>query len=77
MEFDTKSAVSAGLAGLGAMALVASGYMTLTTPGEQQCQIDLADQRARLELTVKENEKLHDATDACKIALQSCAGGTP
>lgn len=71
-EMDVPKYISAGLASAGALALVASGYLTLTTPEGQQCQINLADQRARLELMTERVKILTDATDACKTALQSC-----
>lgn len=72
---DPKSAVSAGLAAVGALALIASGYLTVTTPGEQQCQIELADQKARLELLTERVRILEEAKDACKVALISCSEG--
>lgn len=57
--------VGAGLAALGVVAMTLAGYVTITTPQAQQCAIDLADARARLEL-------LTEAKDACKEALQVC-----
>lgn len=57
--------MSAGVAALGAMALAASGYLTITTPDAQQCMVDLADAKARLEL-------LTEAKDTCKDALGVC-----
>lgn len=71
-EMDFSKYVSAGLAAVGAIALVASGYLTLTTPEEQQCQIDLADQKARLELMTERVKILTEAKDACKTALETC-----
>jgi hypothetical protein len=62
--FDPR-AMGAGLATLGVIALAAAGYVTITTPQAQQCAIDLADARARLEL-------LTEAKDACKEALMVC-----
>lgn len=53
---------TAGLAGLALMVLIGMGYLTVTTPEAQQCQVDLADAKARLEL-------LTEAKEACKAAL--------
>jgi hypothetical protein len=57
--------VGAGLAALGVLAMAMAGYVTITTPEAQQCQIELADAKARLEL-------LTEAKDACKDALNMC-----
>jgi hypothetical protein len=53
-----------GVLAIGIIAMSLAGYVTVTTPEEQQCQIDLADASARLEL-------LSEAKDACKAALES------
>jgi hypothetical protein len=66
MQIETKH-ISAGLATIGILALAATGYVSITTPEAQQCMVDLADARARLEL-------LTEAKDACKDALHSCVG---
>lgn len=62
MAMDNK--VMAGIGALGVIALALAGVVTVTTPEERQCQIDLADKSARLEL-------LEEAKDACKSALDS------
>lgn len=64
MTIDSKH-ISAGLAAIGLAALAATGYVNITTPEAQQCAVDLADAKARLEL-------LTEATDACKDALEVC-----
>jgi predicted aconitase len=66
-KMDASKYVSAGLAAIGAIALAASGYLTVTTPEAQECAVQLADHKARLEL-------LTEAKDACKVALSSCVG---
>jgi|APSaa5957512576_1039674.scaffolds.fasta_scaffold205964_2 hypothetical protein len=67
--FDSKY-LSAGLAGVGVLALAAAGFVTITTPAEQECRdeltevrVELADKSARLEL-------LEEAKEACKDALK-------
>ena len=62
MAMDNK--VMAGIGALGVLALALAGVVTVTTPEEKQCQIDLADASARLEL-------LTEAKEACKAALDS------
>ena len=57
--------IGTGLATLGLLALAAAGYVTITTPQAQQCTIDLATAKVRIEY-------LTDAKDACKTALQVC-----
>lgn len=64
MTLDPKH-ISAGLAAIGLLALAATGYVNITTPEAQQCAVDLADARARLELH-------GEAMGACKTALKSC-----
>jgi hypothetical protein len=66
MNIDNKT-ISAGLAAIGLLALAATGYVNITTPEAQQCMVDLADAKARLELHTQ-------AMDACKTALKTCAG---
>jgi hypothetical protein len=62
--------ISAGLAAIGAIALAAAGTLTITTPEAQECAVELADAKARLEL-------LTEAKETCKAALTTCVGGTP
>jgi len=57
-------AIGAGLGLLGIIAMALAGYVTITTPAEQQCQIQLADAKARLDLYTQ-------ATTACKDALDA------
>jgi hypothetical protein len=64
-DLDPKH-IGVGLAALGVVALALVGYVKITTPEAQQCQIELADAKARLEL-------LTEAKDACKDALHVCA----
>jgi hypothetical protein len=84
MQMDQKTAVGSGLAVLGLVGAALAGLITWTTPGEEQCQaeltsvqIDLADQKARLELVTERVKLLTETKDACKTALKSCAGETP
>lgn len=56
----------AGIAGIGIMFAAAAGYVNITTPEAQQCAVDLADAKARLELH-------EEIMDACKAALEECA----
>ena len=62
MAVQIDSKVLAGLGALGVVAAALAGYVTITTPSEQECQI--ADASARLEL-------LTEAKDACWVALES------
>ncbi len=57
--------IGGGLAAIGIAAGVLGGYFSITTPEAQQCAVDLADARARLELLV-------EAKDTCKAALSTC-----
>jgi len=56
--------IGAGLTAIGIIALAFAGYVKITTPEAQQCQIELAGAKARLEL-------LTEAKDACKDALNA------
>lgn len=76
LTLDSKY-LGAGLAAIGVVALAAAGFVTITTPGEEECnanlteaRVDLADKSARLEL-------LTEAKDACKTALESLTESTP
>ena len=62
--------VSAGLAAIGIVALALAGYVKITTPEQVQCQVDLADRSARLELT-------SEAMESCGKALDLCYGTKP
>lgn len=63
-SFDPRH-IGSGLAALGLLALAAAGYVTITTPQAQQCAVDLAAAKVRIEY-------LTDAKDACKEALRVC-----
>lgn len=69
LKLDPKY-IGGGLAAVGMLAAASAGYLTITTPDAQQCQVDLADARARLEL-------LTEAKDTCKAALGACTETTP
>jgi hypothetical protein len=60
----SNKAQASGLGVLGVLGMALTGYITITTPEEQACQIELADKSARLEL-------LEEAKEACKSALDS------
>jgi len=62
---ENKAAI-AGLGVLGILGLAAFGYVNITTPEAQQCAVDLADAKARLELHA-------EIMAACKTALEECA----
>jgi len=57
---------SAGLGAIGMIALALAGYLKITTPEAVQCQVELADKTARLEMT-------DEAIAACRVALESCS----
>lgn len=59
-----KKSFYAGIGVLGVLGAALAGWVTITTPEAQACQIELADAKARLEL-------LTEAKDACKDALDS------
>ena len=69
-QSETTRYISAGLAAIGVIALAAVGYLKITTPEALQCQVDLADRTARLELTTK-------AMLACEQVLDTCTGEAP
>lgn len=66
MALDTKQ-IGAGLAAIGVLAMASFGYLSIQTPEARECEIELADKKARLEL-------LTETKDACKVALTSCVG---
>jgi len=79
--FDSKY-LSAGLAALGVVALAAAGFVTITTPGEEECKQELVDVRFELRTELTEVkiqradaaarlELLTEAKDACKTALEA------
>lgn len=86
MQVDQKTAVGSGLALLGLIGAAFAGVITWTTPDEQECrnrltevQVELADCRARLELTKQQlrlvqqqNAALREAVDSSKKALHEC-----
>lgn len=69
--------VSAGLAAIGVVALAAAGFVTITTPGEQECQQDLSDSRVDLADAKARLELLAEAKDACKDALEALTSENP
>ena len=69
MKLDAKY-IGGGLAAIGMLAAASAGYLTITTPEAQECAIELADAKARLELG-------NEIKAACKTALESCIGDTP
>lgn len=70
MKLDQKSvAWVIGLVGI--LAGAAGGYLKITTPEAAECQVQLADRTARLEL-------VSHAADSCEKALDLCASpGSP
>jgi hypothetical protein len=69
MSKPTPQQIGAILAAIGIFLSSLSGIIVWTTPQEQQCGLDLADARARLELYA-------EVKNACKTALDSCATPT-
>ena len=69
MNLDPKY-LGAGLAAVGMLALAAAGYVQFITPTELECREKLSASEVRVEL-------LTEAKDACKVALDTCAGSTP
>jgi hypothetical protein len=65
MAIESKH-ISTGLAAFGVLALAATGYVNITTPEAQQCEVDLADKKARLEIGV-------ETLSVCKEALEQCS----
>lgn len=55
----------AGIGAIGIVALALAGYLKITTPEQVQCQVDLADKTARLDLTTKAMESCDEALDIC------------
>jgi len=64
-EINSTKAISSVFAVIAILTAASAGYVTITTPDAQQCMIELADAKARLEL-------LTEAKDACKDALAEC-----
>jgi hypothetical protein len=69
--------ISAGLAAVGVMALAAAGFVTITTPGEQECQTDLTDEKVKYADCSARIELLTEAKDACKDALEALIAESP
>lgn len=65
INLENKPAI-AGVGVLGVIGMAALGYVSITTPEAQQCAVDLADAKARLELH-------EEIMQACKTALDECA----
>lgn len=65
MKIDQK-AIAGVLAAIALLVGSASGYLYVSTPAAQQCEIDLREAQVRLEL-------LMEAKDACKAALETCS----
>jgi len=63
--------LSAGLAAIGVVALAAAGFVTITTPGEQECASELTETRVQLAGASARLELLTEAKDACKTALET------
>jgi hypothetical protein len=73
-ELKDPKTMGAGVAVLGIMGMAAMGYVNIVTPEAQQCAVDLADAKARLELIAEAKNSLEAATATCKDALKSCSG---
>ena len=72
--------LGAGLAGIGVIALAAAGFVTITTPAEQECQSELTEVKVQLAGVEARLELLEEAKDACKDALEFIThpeGGSP
>lgn len=68
LELDTKTI--GGSIAAGALLLIgtASGYLYVSTPAAQKCEVELRECEVR-------NEYLNKAKDACKGALATCTTG--
>lgn len=60
--------VAYGLAAIGLLASSMGGYVYITTPEAQRCEVELSAAKVRIEM-------LTEVKDQCKEALQTCAGG--
>jgi hypothetical protein len=69
-SFDSKY-VSAGIAALGVLALAAAGFVSITTPGEEECREELTEFKVSAASCTTRVELLTEAKDACKDALKS------
>lgn len=69
IKLDNKY-LSAGLAGVGIIALALAGFVTITTPAEQECQSELTEVKVKLAGAEARLELLEEAKDACKSALE-------
>lgn len=63
--------VSAGLAALGVIALAISGFVSFTTPGEEECKDELTEVKVEAASCETRVELLTEAKDACKDALKT------
>lgn len=70
MTLDSKY-ISAGLAAIGVVALAAAGFVNITTPGEEQCQQELTEEKVKAASLDTRVELLTEAKDACKGALET------
>lgn len=77
MPSITKEQIAYGVGVLGILGMTASGYLTITTPEAQECQVSLADKSARLELTTTRLDETLNAMDKCATALDALTGGSP
>lgn len=71
VSLDPKT-IAALLGALGILALAAAGAVVITTPGEQECAIELSDKKAELADARARLELLTEVKDACKDALRVC-----
>jgi len=69
MTKPTPQQIGAILAAIGIFLSSVSGVLYVSTPEAQQCEVSLADAKARLELYT-------EVKNACKTALESCAKPT-
>lgn len=63
--------ISAGLAGIGVLALAVAGMVRITTPGEEECREELTEVKVDLASCETRVELLTEAKDACKDALET------
>jgi hypothetical protein len=63
--------ISAGLAALGVLALAVSGFISFTTPGEEECREELTEVKVKAASCTTRVELLSEAKDACKDALRT------
>jgi hypothetical protein len=63
--------VGPAMTAFGVLAMAAAGFVTISTPGEQECQQELTEVKITAGSCQTRVELLTEAKDACKDALTS------